>query len=220
MDQRDSFLADQSSFCSLASFANSKEPPLFDLAIRWTWAMFSLTPALVPENLKNSVGVSFHTRGAVAPPMLTTFIWTSSMISIAATGIPACMTSAAAEAASLIVGNVTTATDKSSGITVSLRVASVTKPRVPSEPTKRPLRLYPADDLRGLRRVLITVPSARTTVKLITQSFMVPYFTAFVPEQFVPIIPPILALGPGSCQLELPRRQLSGGALTRINGEE
>lgn len=85
--------------------------------------MFSLTPALVPENLKKRVGVSFHTRGAVAPLILTTFIWTSSIISIAATGIPACITPAAADAASLIVGNVTTATEKSSGITVNLRVA-------------------------------------------------------------------------------------------------
>lgn len=33
------------------------------------------------------------------------------------------------------------------------------------------------------------------------QSFMVPYFTAFVPEQFVPIIPPTLADGPTSTKI-------------------
>jgi hypothetical protein len=63
---------------------------------------------------------------------------------------------------------------------------------------------------RGLCFVLITVPSAKTTVKFTTQSFIVPYLTAFVPLdtvsiqllgldlgqhylQLVPIIPPILA---------------------------
>jgi hypothetical protein len=111
-------------------------------------------------------------------------------------------------------------------MTVSFSVISVTRPRVPSEPTKRFVKLYPADDLlgrgqnacsfdpsqdsyRGRRRVLMTVPSANTTVRLITQSFMVPYLTAFVPLlsrqlscrraeietrlQLVPTIPPILA---------------------------
>lgn len=67
---------------------------------------------------------------------------------------------------------------------------------MPSDPTNKPLRLYPAEDFLGLRRVLMTVPSASTTVRLITQSFMVPYRTAFVPLQFVPIMPPILADGP------------------------
>jgi len=141
MDQRDSFRADQSSFCSLSSLANSKFPPLLAFVIVWTMLIFSCTPALVPENLKKRVGNSFHTRGAVAPPMLTTFIWTSSMISMAATGIPVCITSAAADAASRMEGKVTTATENSSGMTDSLRVASVTSPRVPSEPTNKPLRL-------------------------------------------------------------------------------
>lgn len=75
---------------------------------------------------------------------------------------------------------------------------SVTKPKVPSDPTKRPLRLYPAEDFLGRRRVLTILPSESTTVKLMTQSFIVPYLTAFVPEQFVPIMPPIFALGPTS----------------------
>jgi len=64
-----------------------------------------------------------------------------------------------------------------------------------------PLRLYPAEDFLGLRRVLMTVPSASTTVRLITQSFMVPYLTALVPEQLVPTMPPIFALGPTEFKL-------------------
>lgn len=69
------------------------------------------------------------------------------MISIAATGMPARITFDEAAAASRIVGKVTTATLVSCGITASFRVISVTRPRVPSEPMKRFVRLYPADDL-------------------------------------------------------------------------
>lgn len=43
--------------------------------------------------------------------------------------------------------NVATATLCVSGIGASLRVISVIIPRVPSEPVKRAVRLYPADDL-------------------------------------------------------------------------
>jgi hypothetical protein len=84
------------------------------------------------------------------------------MISMAATGIlnvevrsqqclirssyrnvayPARITLDAAAAASRIVGKVTTATLVSCGITVNLRVISVTNPSVPSEPMKRFVRL-------------------------------------------------------------------------------
>lgn len=131
--------------------------------------MFSLTEALVPLNLKKRVGSSVHLRGAVEPERLTTRICTSSMISMAATWIPALITEAAAAAASLIEGNVTTATEFSWGTTASFNVISVTSPSVPSEPTKRELRLYPALVLRGRRLVLIIVPSANTTVRLMTQ---------------------------------------------------
>jgi hypothetical protein len=92
------------------------------------------------------VGISFHFLD-VEPALLTTPIWTSSIISIAATGIPARMTFEAAAAASRIVGNVTTATLVSWGITANLSVISVTMPSVPSEPMKRFVRLYPAADL-------------------------------------------------------------------------
>ena len=146
-------------------------------------------------DLKNMVGISFHFLD-VEPALLITAIWTSSMISIAATGIPARMTFEAAAAASRMVGNVTTATLVSSGITVNFSVISVTIPRVPSEPMNKLVRLYPAADLlrmissyrishsdtyRGRRLVLMMLPSARTTVRLMTQSFIVPYLTAFVP---------------------------------------
>lgn len=52
----------------------------------------------------------------------------------------------AVSAASRIVGNVTTATLVTSGMTASFKVISVTSPSVPSEPTKSWFRLYPADD--------------------------------------------------------------------------
>lgn len=92
------------------------------------------------------VGISFHFI-AVEPALLITAIWTSSMISIAATGIPARMTFEAAAAASRMVGKVTTATLVSWGITVNLSVISVTIPRVPSEPMNKFVKLYPAADL-------------------------------------------------------------------------
>lgn len=79
--------------------------------------------------------------------MLITPICTSSIISIAATGTPVRSTLEAAAAASRIVGKVTTATLVSCGTTANLRVISVTIPSVPSEPIKRLVRLYPADDL-------------------------------------------------------------------------
>ncbi|KAH3680427.1 hypothetical protein WICMUC_000358 [Wickerhamomyces mucosus] len=44
----------------------------------------------------------------------------------------------------------------------------------------------------------MTVPSANTTVKLTTFSFIVPYLKAFVPEQEVLTMPPIKAPGAGS----------------------
>lgn len=65
---------------------------------------------------------------------------------------------------------------------------------MPSEPTINPFKLYPAEDFRGRRRVFKTLPSASATVGLTTLSFIVPYRAALIPEQFVAIIPPILAL--------------------------
>jgi hypothetical protein len=96
--------------------------------------------------LKNMVGTSFHLL-LVEPALLITDICTSSMISIAATGTPVRRTFDAAAAASRIVGKVTTATLVSWGTTASFSVISVTRPRVPSEPMKRLVKLYPAEDL-------------------------------------------------------------------------
>jgi hypothetical protein len=45
---------------------------------------------------------------------------------------------------------------------------------------------------------LITLPSGRTAVRLITFSLIVPYFTALVPDALVAAIPPIEASAPGS----------------------
>src|SRR5690606_5021941 len=104
----------------------------------------------------------------------------------------------AAVAASLIVGNVAMATLCFWGIIANFNVASVMIPRVPSEPVKREFKLYPAEVFRGRFLVLMIDPSGRTTVKLTTQSFIVPYRVALVPLQFVEIIPPIRAVGLGS----------------------
>ena len=91
-------------------------------------------------HLKNRVGSSLHLR-EVDPDRFTTCICTSSMISTAPTGTPARMTCVAALAAALMVGNVTTATLVSCGSTASFKVASVTIPKVPSDPTNKAVRL-------------------------------------------------------------------------------
>lgn len=85
----------------------------------------------------------------------------------------------------------TTARLKFVGSIASLRVASVTTPRVPSDPVNKELRLYLAEIFLSLCRVLMTVPSARTTVRLTTWSFLAPYLMALVPLQFVAIMPPM-----------------------------
>lgn len=114
------------------------------------------------------VGISFHFLD-VEPALLITAIWTSSMISIAATGIPARITLEAAAAASRIVGNVTTATLVSSGITANFSVISVTIPKVPSEPTNRFVKLYPAADL--LIRVSTSANQCPSTLPRPSPSF-------------------------------------------------
>lgn len=90
--------------------------------------------------LKNMVGNSSHTL-EVTPALLITLIWTSSINSIAPTGIPARMILEAAAAASRMVGKVTTATLVSCGMTANFSVISVTKPSVPSEPTNKFVKL-------------------------------------------------------------------------------
>ena len=65
------------------------------------------------------------------------------------------------------------------GVEAILSMASVMRLIVPSGPT---IRSYPADDFRGRRRVLTTVPSARTTVIEMAYAFIVPYRYAFLPD--------------------------------------
>ena len=79
-----------------------------------------------------------------------------------------------------------------------LGVNSVIMPNVPSEPTIRLVRSYPDEDLRARLPVLIIRPSARTTSKANTFSFIVPYLTAVVPDALVAAIPPSDAFAPGS----------------------
>lgn len=123
----------------------------------------------------------------------------------------------AAVAASRILSNDTIATLVSWGMGASFIVTSVTIPKVPSAPTKNVVRLYPAEVFRGRLLVLITVPSASTTVRLMTQSFIVPYLMALVPEQFVETMPPICAVTDGSSGANRPTDRR---ALAKVNKHE
>ena len=85
-----------------------------------------------------------------------------------------------------------------SGKWASLRVTSVITPNVPSLPQNNLVKSYPVELFRARDLVLRTWPPGSTTVRLRTQSFIVPYLTALVPEAEVAIIPPMCAFGPGS----------------------
>src|ERR1700736_1117389 len=69
---------------------------------------------------------------------------------MAATSTPDFTVAATVAAASLIVGNGTTATEVSAGITASFTQISVTRPSVPSEPMKSLVKSYPAEDFLPL----------------------------------------------------------------------
>lgn len=128
----------RSSF-SCSDFANSKlTEPVF-LASAWTWLICSLTELCVPANLKNSVGAFFHVF-EVWPASLMHCICTSSRISMAAMGTPPPTTLKTQSAAARTVGNAHTATLVCCGLGMILRVASVTRPRVPSLPTNMRVR--------------------------------------------------------------------------------
>ncbi len=72
-------------------------------------------------------------------------------------------------------GKLATATLIFFGFNVTFKLASVTNPNVPSDATNNRVRSYPALDFLGRWRVWIIVPSARTTVRPKTQSFIFPY---------------------------------------------
>jgi len=74
----------------------------------------------------------------------------------------------------------------------SLRVASVTTPRVPSDPTNSRVRSKPTTSLRVWEPVRTTRPSASTTSSPATWSAVTPYFTHRRPPAFVAMFPPIL----------------------------
>src|SRR5579862_2624068 len=109
----------------------------------------SLTPLGVPANLKNRVGASLQVL-SVAPAAFMHFIWTSSRISIAAIGTPAPTTAATQVAACLTLSKLQTATLVLVGFVVTFKVASVTRPRVPSLPMNIFVKSYPALLFRGL----------------------------------------------------------------------
>ena len=80
----------------------------------------------------------------------------SSSSSMRATGIAFCETDRTQSTASRRVGKAHTAADIASGVGCTRSVASQTSPSVPSEPMKRRVRSYPAEDLRARERVRTT----------------------------------------------------------------
>ena len=77
-------------------------------------------------------------------------------------------------------------------------------PSVPSDPINKFVKLYPAEVFFVLLPVFIISPLERTTVRPVITVFMVPYFTAIVPEAEVEAMPPIAALAPGSIGKKTP----------------
>ena len=77
-------------------------------------------------------------------------------------------------------------------------------PSVPSEPTNKLVKLYPADVFFALVPVLIISPFASTTVRPRTAVLMVPYLTAIVPDAEQAAIPPNEAFAPGSIGKKTP----------------
>ena len=75
---------------------------------------------------------------------------------------------------------------------------------MPSDPTNKFVKLYPAEVFFVLPPVFIISPLGRTTVKPVITVFIVPYFTAIVPEAEVEAIPPIAAFAPGSIGKKTP----------------
>src|SRR6266704_440989 len=76
----------------------------------------------------------------------------------------------------------------------SRKVADVITPRVPSDPTIRLVRSYPATPLIVRRPVRSTRPSASTTSSPSTASRVTPYFTQRSPPALVARLPPIVEL--------------------------
>ena len=77
-------------------------------------------------------------------------------------------------------------------------------PRVPSDPINKFVKLYPAEVFFVLPPVVMISPFGKTTVKPEITDFMVPYFTAIVPDAEVAAIPPKAAFAPGSIGKKTP----------------
>lgn len=67
----------------------------------------------------------------------------------------------------------------------------MTTPSVPSEPTIRPVRSYPATPFAVGVPVRMTLPSASTISSARTNFFVTPYLTQHRPPAFVATLPPI-----------------------------
>ena len=75
---------------------------------------------------------------------------------------------------------------------------------MPSDPINKFVKLYPAEVFLVLLPVFIMSPLGNTTVNPVITVFMVPYFTAMVPEADVEAMPPIAAFAPGSIGKKTP----------------
>src|SRR5438874_378215 len=105
---------------------------------------------------------------------------------------PAAVIASTADPAAATVWNTATIVSDGSGAGRSLTVIFVITPSVPSEPTNRPVRSYPATPLAVRRPQVSTSPSASTTSSPSTYSRVTPYLTQHMPPASVDTLPPIV----------------------------
>ncbi|MPM98066.1 hypothetical protein SDC9_145247 [bioreactor metagenome] len=106
--------------------------------------------------------------------------------------IPACSIWWIVSQAPSNVANINKSVLRNLGIGIRRRIALVTIPKVPSEPTISCVILYPVTFLIDLPPVFMILPSARTTSKPITKLCVTPYLTARIPPASSAILPPIV----------------------------
>ena len=140
----------------------------------------------------------------------------ASSSSARATGTPICTASTTARTASSRSGKEHTAAAIASGTGWRRSVISVITPSVPSEPTRRPVRSYPADDFLARPPVRTTSPLASTATSETTLSRIVPYRTVVVPDAHVAAIPPSVASAPGSTGKKSPVPLSSRSSRSRV----
>mmetsp|Transcript_68634 Transcript_68634/g.138018 ORF Transcript_68634/g.138018 Transcript_68634/m.138018 type:complete len:224 (+) Transcript_68634:421-1092(+) len=150
-----------------------------------------------PWNSKNRWGASFMSGTSRAYALKAAMV-VASRSSHLARGMPTWSIAAAALAAPSTESNRTTAAVTAEGRGCNFTWISVMTPSVPSDPTSRRVKSYPAEDLRARVPVRNTSPAAVTAVHPSTVSLMVPYRTAAVPEAPHAAMPPMLASAPGS----------------------